>query len=377
MRRWIKSIGIFAVAVGLVGGGLYYMDYPYKSSLYMAKVMEKNNQITNYERKTSISLSVNSGAGDLASFKKIDGSFLVINEKRDVDKRLVSYDLTSQGESFEGESYEGANHIVFKSPMYHRYILFDEEPEMQSKKDSRMKAVFASTVMSNLSEMDVDSNTGANDDGIKTLSVPLSSGQISDVMTATINSMGSYTPYENILYQNEKITNKLLHQNKSEEDVKIQFGQDKERIVDAFSQVMSRSNVKSSELTLKVDKDKIVNEMSIILEFEYDESGIRVPFKLFIDVSTWNVNKTKVKEPMTDPTNSLPYDRMTDDINYFENENLATEEQPEEDESHIMNELSESPVQRVSESTMTLEELGEDFTPLLPDDRKAIKQDKE
>ena len=375
MKRWIKRIGIVALVVGVASGSLYYMGYPYKSSFYMAKVIDKNEKLNNYEKEIAISLSVNSEKGNLSSFEKVDGSFLVINEKRDADKRLIEYNLTSQGEAFEGELYEDERNFIFKSPMYHRYILFDERTE--KKKDEELKTMLTTSLFSNLPNMKVERDIGANEDGIKTLSIPFSNESLLALLKNTIQAMDGAIPFEDILYQNEKITNKLLNTNKTEEEVEVEFQQDKERILDTFSVVLNDSKVVGSNASIKISEDNAIKEVNLIIELMYEELGVKVPFTIYIDVNTWNMNKTKVEKPVVDPTNSLTYDMMTNEISYFKNENLDMESQPEEDDSHTLNEISESTEKNLFKDSMTLEELGDDFTPVLPSDNETTNKQNE
>lgn len=377
MRRWLRNIGFLTLAMAVMGGGLYYTGYPYKSSLYMERVMDKSNHMINYESELSLSLAVDSEAETPSSLDKIDGSFLVINEKREGEKRLLTYDLTSQQEAFRGESYEDENTVIFKSPMYHRYIVFDDSAKANRDRFTGLKNTFSSAVLSNISNLKIETDVGANEVGIKTLSIPISSKELSLILRDSINSMRENIPYEHILYRNEQITNKLLQQSKSEKAVRSKFEGDKERIVGAFGQVLSHLTVKDSKLSLKVGHDKLITEVSLVIDFEYEESGIRVPLTLYVDASFWNVNKTIVEKPMVDPTNSMSYEFMTSDINYLENENLEMNSQPEEDDSHIISAIPEPETQKVLEDSMTLEELGDNFSPLLPDDKKSIKQNEE
>lgn len=372
MKRSIKIVTILIAIAGVIGGSLYYMGFPYKSPRYMATVMVNNQELVNYEREISLSLAVNGEKKHLSSLEKVDGSFLVLNEKREEDKYLLTYNLTSQQEAFQGEFYQDEEDFIVKSPMYHRYILFDKDTETKESDYASLQHTLGSFFLLSLSDMKIKRDIGANEVGVKTLSIPVSNESTSFLLKCVVESMEEGIPYQGILYQNKKITNKLLNQNKTIKEVELKFHEDRERLINDFSQVLDKSTVVDSKISFKLTKNEIINEISVVLEFLYEveESGIRVPFTVYLDVNTWGVNKTEVTEPMTDPTNSLPYDMMTGEMEYLKNENMKIESQPEEDSVPTFDGVKEQTEQGIYKDSMTLEELGSDFIPVLPEDKE-------
>jgi hypothetical protein len=373
MKRWLKGAVLSTVILGGTIGTAYYLGIQYKHPAYVEHVLEENLALTNYERKVSLSLSFDektSNSGIKESFQKLDGSVLVLEEKREKDNHYLAYSLISQDQDFHGEQFMNAKKLVFKSPMYHRYILFNE-PDMLSQNEkgsSYLKKEVMNFLEENLSDVKLYKNLGANETGVTSLTFKGKNENLEHMLERLTMDMSNGTPYEEVLFNNERVTDRLLKKHQTEKEIQLAFDHNLSSIQSGIHEVLKQSTLKDSEITIKVTKEKWVKEWIATLDFVYTHKETReeIPFTIYLDVSTWNIGNTKVNEIQVDPTNSIPYQRMTDEIDYFENENLITEEDSKEDKAHVQQGFTEPTNRGVEENTMTLDEMGLDFTPVLP-----------
>jgi hypothetical protein len=374
MKKWIKGVALTTVIAGVSLGSAYYMGFQYKVPAYTEHVLEKNMDLSNYERKLSLSLSFDEeGKSENLQepFSKLNGSVLVVHEKKSGFGHLVDYELSSQGESFTGKQLYQSQDLIVKSPMYHRYVDFFETPYVNEEKAnlSYLKDNVFGFIKDTYSKATLHRDIGANEKGVKTLVVKGENESLEKMLKEVTSGISEGIPYESILLNNERITNRLLKEHLSEEEVYQKFEVTLQSLEENVSSVLTHSKITDSELSIKITDKQIVKEWSAVIHLVYThpETHEAIPFTLYADLNTWNIGKAEVEEIEIDPTNSIPYERMTDEINYFEDENLQEEVNASEDKEHVQQGVKENNTTGFQENTSTLEEIGDDFIPVKPD----------
>ncbi|PLS19641.1 hypothetical protein CVD28_04275 [Bacillus sp. M6-12] len=378
MKKWIKGLLVTTVIAGGTLGGAYYMGYQYKVPSFTSYVLEKNTELTNYERKLSISLSFdekNESISKEDSLAKLDGSVLVLKEKKTEQGETVEYSLTSQGEDFSGVQQYTGDGLIAKSPMYHRYVDFYDTPFGKEEKQdlSYLKESVYQFVKDTNSNMKVYRDIGGNEKGVKTLVIKGENEKVETALKEVTSQLNNGFPYESILLTNERITNRLLKEHLSDQDVEQKFKGDIKTIQDSVEGVLSHSKVTDSEISIKINEKQMVKSWSAVIQLTYTnpETNQELPFTLYLDLNTWNIGKTNIEPIEIDILNSIRYERMTDDMDFFEDENLLKEENASEDKNHTQQGVNEDNKQGFEENTSTLKELGDDFTPILPEKKEG------
>lgn len=373
MNKWVKGLALTTLIVCTPLTVAYQMGLQYKIPSFTTQVVQDNSKITNYERKVSLSIAFDDieGKGDKDNLlNKLNGSSLIIQESKTKDAHATSFAMTVEGEEFRGEQLYTNNNLVFKSPMYHRYVtFFDTEYAQESKsKLSYVDDIVESFLKSTASASKLYSDKGANEDGVKTLEIKGQNEAVEKVLTSVTTNIDKGIPYQSILLNQGRVTNRLLKESSTDSEMNQIFSKQLSSIEKSIQSVLKHSKVTDSEVSLKFNKEKVIKEWNVIVHLSYlnPETNEELPFTLYIDMSTWNVGKAKYKEIETDPTNSIPYEKMTEDIDFFENENLNAEVNASEDKNHVQNVITETSQPGLVENTTTLEALGDDFETVTP-----------
>lgn len=377
MKKWVKGLLLASIIICTPTIIAYQMGYQYKIPSYTAKVVSDNTSFNNYERKVSFSIAFDDAdkqENTESLLKKVNGSSLILKESKTADAHSVAFTMNVEGEEFSGEQLYTNNNLIFKSPMYHRYITFFETDftEEKSVNLTYLKNNVLSFLDSTASSWKLYRDKGANEKGVKTIEIKGQNKEVEKVLVSLTNNIGKGVPYESILLNQELVTNRLLKKSSSENEVVNKFPDKLKAIEHSIESVLNYSQVTDSEISIKINKDKVIKEGNAIISLTYTNPDTKkeIPFKLYVDISTWNVGKAKYKEIDIDPTNSIPYKKMTDDIDFFGNENLKEEVNPTEDNSHVQQSITESSQQGLIENTTTLEALGDDFKVIKEEDKK-------
>lgn len=377
MKKWVKGLLLASIIICTPITIAYKMGFQYKIPSYTAKVVSDNASIENYERKVSVSIAFDDAEKQENTdslLKKLNGSSLILKESKTEDVHSVAFTMNVEGEEFTGEQFYTNNNLIFKSPMYHRYITFFETDFVGEKPAnlSYLKENVLSFLDSTASNSKLYRDKGANEKDVKTIEMKGQNGDVEKVLASLTSNIGEGIPYQSILLNQELVTNRLLKKSSSDKEITQKFPDKLNSIENTVESVLKQSKVTDSEISLKITKEKIIKEWNAIISLAYinPDTKKEIPFKLYVDVSTWNVGNAKYKEIDIDPTNSIPFKKMTADIDFFGNENLKEEVNPTEDKNHVQQSINESSQQGLIENTTTLEALGDDFKVIKEENKK-------
>ncbi|WCK56975.1 hypothetical protein PP175_27680 (plasmid) [Aneurinibacillus sp. Ricciae_BoGa-3] len=365
MKKWLTGGLLTAL---LVTGGVFVYSYIKPVSVTSQSVkqtIEKNQQLTNYQRELSLSVSfddVKKGTNTPLRFQS-NPSVLVVDTTRSGTNEDIQYDFSSHGQEFKGEHLDKNHQLVVKSPMYQRFITFHSSlppgSDINKNTFSMIRGV-AETYLNHLppSAMQVSKDMGANEKGILTVKVEGQNESTHALIQNLASNVIQDACVQKILKEEALIKNKLVTPHKTES----QIAEDSNQRLISFQQrllnLLHQSKVDSSVLTMKVGENGIIIELTakVSLTYRNPDNHSALSYTVYLNEDTWNVGNAIVRDVSLNRTNSIAYEEMNGS-GYLNDANLQSEVNPGAEKGEVYH--------GIKESTSTLKELG-NFTPVFP-----------
>lgn len=321
--------------IALIGLGICL--YVKGGSIVLNNSINQAKKMDNYNQKTLIALSFDEEfllENNLGN--EINTLSILIDDyiNKDNGEFYQKYELTNGINDFKGYRYYSETNALIKTPMYHKYVKFDDLEGVNLKYDIVLNSnfMFGRVFAKGVQYKDVKLKTYKDINSEKYLTelnyqaIPESS---KDIFNTLIDDFIGNEINRNILKEHYLIKNKIMKEGNNTDGVIKETTSKIDELDSLISNIKKDINVKDLNVKVTIEKFTKLKEIEINIDLEKKgkDGENPVPFKILLNLGIESIENESLfdKKINTESIGVIKYEMMKDNVDYFYNENLEIE----------------------------------------------------